>query len=174
MFVERLQDDRRYLELLNLNDPNLASEDDRYHGYRTDIQWNNTLHLNDLFTSTALSTTDLTFGYEYIDDTANVKVNSISGGFPFAQNAKASMTTNSGYLGIQTTLWQRVTLTGQMREDAVLNDTPFTWRLGAVVAVPEVLTHFKAAYGTAFRAPTLFDRVWHRFDRLHGQSQSEA
>jgi vitamin B12 transporter len=158
VFIGRLQDDRRYLESLNLNDPNLASEDDRYHGYRTDVQWNNTLHLNDLFTSTTLSATDLTFGYEYIEDSADVKVNSLSGGFPFAQNAKASMTTNSGYLGIQTTLWQRVTLTGQMREDAVLNDTPFTWRLGAVVAVPEVLTHFKAAYGTAFRAPTLFDR----------------
>jgi vitamin B12 transporter len=68
------------------------------------------------------------------------------------------MTTNSGYAGIQTTLWQRLTFTGQLRQDVVLNDTPFTWRLGAVLDVPEVLTHFKAAYGTAFRAPTLFDR----------------
>ena len=35
---------------------------------------------------------------------------------------------------------------------------PFTWRLGAVLDVPEVATRFKAAYGTAFRAPSLFDR----------------
>jgi vitamin B12 transporter len=105
-----------------------------------------------------LSATDLTFGYEYIGDSANVRVNTLSGGFPFAQNARASMTTNSGYAGIQTTLWQRLTFTGQIRQDVVLNDAPFTWRLGAVLAVPEVLTHFKAAYGTAFRAPTLFDR----------------
>jgi vitamin B12 transporter len=144
--------------LLNPLDPNQASEDDRFHGYRTDIQWNNTVHLDELFTSSVLSATDLTFGYEYIGDSANVRVNTLSGGFPFAQDARASMTTNSGYAGIQTMLWQRLTLTGQIRQDVVLNDSPFTWRLGAVLAVPEVLTHFKAAYGTAFRAPTLFDR----------------
>ena len=57
----------------------------RFHGYRTDIQWNNTVHLNDLFTSSVLTATDLTFGYECIGDTANVKANSVSGGFPFAQ-----------------------------------------------------------------------------------------
>jgi vitamin B12 transporter len=159
VFVGRLQDDRQFRQLLNpLDVINQASEDNRFHGYRTDIQWNNTVHLNDLFTSSVLTATDLTFGYEYIGDTANVKANSVSGGFPFAQNANASMTTNSGYAGIQTTLWQRVTLTGQVRQDVVLNDSPFTWRLGAVLDVPEVLTHFKAAYGTAFRAPTLFDR----------------
>jgi vitamin B12 transporter len=159
VFVGRLQDDRQFRQLLNpLDVHNLASEDNRFHGYRTDIQWNNTVHLNDMFTSSVLTATDLTFGYEYIGDTANVKANSVSGGFPFAQNANASMTTNSGYAGIQTMLWQRLTLTGQVRQDVVLNDSPFTWRLGAVLDVPEVLTHFKAAYGTAFRAPTLFDR----------------
>jgi vitamin B12 transporter len=158
VFVGRLKDDRQFRQLLNPLDPNQAAEDNRFHGYRTDIQWNNTVHLNDLFTSSVLTATDLTFGYEYIGDTANVKANSISGGFPFAQNANASMTTNSGYAGVQTTLWQRVTLTGQVRQDVVLNDSPSTWRLGAVLDVPEMLTHFKAAYGTAFRAPTLFDR----------------
>lgn len=158
LFLGRLQDDRRYRELLNPLDPNLATMDDRYHGYRTDLQWNNTVHLSDLFSSSVLTATDLTFGYEYTGDTANVRVNSSSGGFPYGQNANATRTTNSGYAGLQTTLWQRLTLTGQVREDAVLNDTPFTWRLGAVLDVPEVLTHFKAAYGTAFRAPTLFDR----------------
>ena len=28
-------------------DPNLATVDDRYHSYRTDLQWNNTVHLDD-------------------------------------------------------------------------------------------------------------------------------
>ena len=55
-------------------------------------------------------------------------------------------------------MWQRLTLTGQVRQDWVDNNTPFTWRLGAVLDVPEIATHFKAAYGTAFRAPSLFDR----------------
>ena len=48
VFVGRLQDDRHYTEALNLLDPNLASNNSRYHSYRTDAQWNNTVHLSDL------------------------------------------------------------------------------------------------------------------------------
>ena len=68
------------------------------------------------------------------------------------------MTDNAIYAGLQTTLLQRLTLTGQIRQDWVAANAPFTWRLGAVLDVPEVATRFKAAYGTAFRAPSLFDR----------------
>ena len=60
--------------------------------------------------------------------------------------------------GCRPTVLQRVTLTGQVRQDWVDSNAPFTWRLGAVLDVPEVATRFKAAYGTAFRAPSLFDR----------------
>jgi len=59
---------------------------------------------------------------------------------------------------LQTTLLQRLSVTGQIRQDWVDADVPFTWRLGAVLDVSEVATRFKAAYGTAFRAPSLFDR----------------
>jgi vitamin B12 transporter len=68
------------------------------------------------------------------------------------------MTTNAAYAGLTTTLWNRLTVTGQVRQDWVLNDSPLTWRLGSVLAVPEISTHFKVSYGTAFRAPSLFDR----------------
>lgn len=68
------------------------------------------------------------------------------------------MNDDATYAGLQSTLWQRLTVTGQIRQDWVAGNTPFTWRLGAVVDVPEVATRFKAAYGTAFRAPSLFDR----------------
>ena len=71
MFVGRVQDDRRYYEPLNPDDPNLTTVDDHYHSYRTDVQWNNTLHLDDLMHVAALSATDFTFGYEYIYDTVN-------------------------------------------------------------------------------------------------------
>jgi vitamin B12 transporter len=158
LFVGRLQDDRKYLEPFNINDPNQATVDDRYHAYRTDIQWNNTVHLNDFFESSVLSASALTFGYEHVDDHAKVRVNTSSFGLPFGQNADASMITDAGYVGLQTTLWQRLTLTGQVRQDWVGPNAPTTWRIGGVVDVPEVLTHFKAAYGTAFRAPSLFDR----------------
>ena len=42
------------------------------------------------------------------------------------------MTDDALYAGLQTTLLQRVTLTGQLRQDWVDGDQPFTWRLGAV------------------------------------------
>jgi vitamin B12 transporter len=158
VYLGRLQNDRQYTETLNPLDPNQASNDSRYHSYRTDLQWNNTVHLSDLMNMPMLSATDLTFGYEHTADNINVKVNSASGGFPFMQGARASMTDNALYAGLQTTLWQRLSLTGQVRQDWVDANSPFTWRLGAVLDVPEVATRFKAAYGTAFRAPSLFDR----------------
>ena len=158
LFLGREQDDRRYSEPLNLADPNLTSVDDRYHSYRTDLQWNNTLHLNDFFGPLPLSATDLTFGFEHTADTAHVRTNDNYAGYPYAQASAASMTDAAAYVGLQTTLWQRLTLTGQVRQDWVAANSPTTWRVGAVFDASEIDTHVKAAYGTAFRAPSLFDR----------------
>jgi vitamin B12 transporter len=158
VFIGGLDEDRRYNEALNPVDPNLATEADKYHSTRTDVQWNNTLHLDDLMHVDALSATDLTFGYEYIDDSVKTVVNETTDGSAYLQNTTAGMTTNAGYGGLQTTLWHRLTVTGQIRQDVVLDNAPFTWRLGTVLNVPEIATHFKAAYGTAFRVPSLFDR----------------
>lgn len=158
VFLGREQDDRRYYEPLNLADPNLAMVDDRYHSYRTDLQWNNTVHLNDLFSSSVLSATDLTFGYEHTADTVHVRTNDNYGGYPYAQDAHASQTDDATYLGLQTTLWQRLTLTSQIRQDWEPPNAPTTWRVGADFNAREIDTHFKTAYGTAFRAPSLFDR----------------
>ena len=158
VFVGRMQDDRRYRQYLDPRDPNLASSDSRYHAYRTDVQWNNTVHLDALLASPVMSDTALTFGYQYTDDSIKVRTNSDFGGFPFAQSANASMATNAVNLGLQSTLWERLTVTGQVRQDWVAGNAPTTWRLGSVLAVPEVLTRFKLAYGTSFRAPSLFDR----------------
>ncbi len=158
LYLGRLQDDRRYFEPFNPNDPNLATNNSRFHSYETDLQWNNTLHVGDLFRSTAVSATDITFGFERTADTAKTRINSVTDGFAFQQNTSGSMTDNAVYAGFQTMLMRRLTVTGQIRQDWVLNDSPFTWRLGAVLDVREIHTHFKAAYGTAFLAPSLFDR----------------
>ncbi|HEY1934730.1 MAG TPA: TonB-dependent receptor [Acetobacteraceae bacterium] len=158
VFLGREQEDRRYAEPLNLADPNLASVDDRYHSYRTDLQWNNTVHLDDLLHVSALSATDATFGYEYTGDNINVRTNDSYAGFPYAQNATAAQTDDAAYAGLQSTLWHRLTVTGQVRQDWIGPNSPTTWRLGAVVHVPDLDTSFKTAYGTAFRAPSLFDR----------------
>jgi vitamin B12 transporter len=158
LFLGRTQDERHYQEPLNPADPNLTAEDERYHAYRTDLQWNNTIHLNDLYPSKVLTGTDLTFGYEHTADTINVRINDSFDGFPFTSAARASMTTDAGYTGITTTLWKRLILTGQIRQDWVAGQTPTTWRLGSVLRMPELNTSFKAAYGTSFRAPSLFER----------------
>lgn len=158
LFVGRLQDGRHYKQPLDLNDPNLTSSDGRYNSYRTDVQWNNTVHLDDLLPLPNVTGTALTFGYEYTGDSINVSNNADFAGSPFSQAAKASMADNAMYVGLQTTLLDRMDVTGQIRQDWVAGSTPTTWRLGTVVRVPEIWTNFKASYGTAFRAPSLFDR----------------
>ena len=155
LFAGQLQADRRYQEPLAAADPNQTSMDSRYHSYRTDVQWNNTLHLGDL---PGLSASAMTFGYEYIGDTAKVRVNDNFGGFLFGQSATASMTTHAVYAGLQTTVQERLALTGQVRHDWVDGDSPTTWRVGGVYDLKEISTHLKLSYGTAFRAPSLFDR----------------
>ena len=158
LFLGRLQDDRHYTQLLNPLDPNQTSNDSRYHAYRTDLQWNNTLHLDPFLKIDFLSNTDLTFGYEYRADEAKVRTNSVFSGFPFGQSTNAFSYDNAGYLGLQTTLLERLTVTAQGRQDEVYNYGAFTWRAGGVFAIPEIATRLKAAYGTAFLAPSLFDR----------------
>jgi len=156
LYLSRLQDDRRYTNLLDANDPNQAMEDSRYHGYRTALQWNNTLLLPD---AGPARFTSLTFGYDHSLDSAKVRLNSITGGFVYRQNLDASASSDAGHAGIQTTLFHRLTLSGNLREEAVQNvGSAFTWRLGANLALPEIASHLKFAYGTAFRAPSLFDR----------------
>ncbi len=157
-FVGQLQDDRRYLEPLAPADPNQASSDSRYHSYRTDVQWNNILHLDSLLPVPSLSGSVLTFGYESTHDTAKVRVNEDFAGFPFGQSNQASMTDNAIYAGFQTSVLQRLEVTGQVRQDWVDDQSAATWRLGTVYDAREIGTHFKLAYGTAFRAPSLFDR----------------
>lgn len=157
-FIGRLQDDRKYLEPYMATDPNQASSDSRYHSYRTDVQWNNTLHLGALGVPAVLSATDLTFGYEYTGDDINERYSSSSLSGFYGNSARAGMGDNAAYAGLKTTLLQKLTITGQVRQDWVVNQSPTTWRLGAVYDVPSLSTHLKAAYGTAFRAPSLFER----------------
>ncbi len=150
VFLGHQQEDRRYLERLVATDPNRNAMDSRYHSQRTDVQWNNTVHI--------AQSTSITFGYEHIVDNIKVRTSSNAFGFSFAQTALAQSVSDGVHAGVQTTLWNRLTLTGQVRQDWVGINTPFTWRLGAVLDTPEIDTRFKIAYGTSFRAPSLFDR----------------
>ncbi len=152
LFVGQSRDDRRYTNLLDPDDPNFAFEDSSYEGRRTDVQWNNTVSLPDIGAAQGIAAT---FGYEHIRDSANVKLRD-SG---FAQDVDQSATADAGHVGLQGTFFERLTLTGHLRyEDTQDAGDATTWRAGAVLAVPEINSRLHAAYGTGFRAPTLFDR----------------
>jgi vitamin B12 transporter len=154
--LTRLQNDREYTITLDPADPNQATGDSRYHSRRTDAQWNNTVHLPD---AGAFTATSLTFGTEIIADQADTKIDTSSDGYPYQSFVRAHDDTESGYLGLQSTLLKRLALTGQLREDATtVGGDAFTWRLGGVLDVPEILSHIKASYGTSFNAPSLYDR----------------
>jgi len=155
-YLTGVQDDRRYTIALDPLDPNDGAGDSRYHSRRLDGQWNNSLALPDEAFATANS---VTFGYEHVSDQANTRVNTNSDYGPYDTSVRAHDEFDSGYLGAQSTLFRRLALTGQIREDATsVSGDAFTWRIGGVLDVPEILSHIKASYGTGFRAPALYDR----------------
>ncbi len=156
LYLTRLQDDRRYTVTLDPSDPNAAEGDSRYHGRRTDAQWNNTVPIDD---HGALTASSVTFGYEHESDQSDTKTDTLSGGFPYRNFVHAHDDADAGFVGAQTTVLRRLALTGQLREDGTtIAGDAFTWRLGGVLDVPEILSHLKASYGTSFRAPALYDR----------------
>lgn len=153
--LARLQTDRHYLEPLEAADPNEASGDSRYHGARDDLTWNNTIHLP---AAGPLSGSALLFGYEHRLDTSNSRLDLVTAGVPYLSAVRASATSDAAHTGLQTTLWHRLTVTADLRgEDARYGGEAATWRTGAVLALPELLSRLHAAYGTAFRAPSLYD-----------------
>ena len=155
LYFGRLQTQRSYNEALEAADPNQAQGYSSYKGGRNDVQWNNTVHLPDWGPASA---TNATFGYHYMMDTSNSFLNTAFGGYPYYSNTNAAATYNAATAGLQSVLWQRLTLTGGVGEDGgKYGGNAFTWRMGGVLAVPEALSRLKTSYGTAFRAPSLFD-----------------
>lgn len=156
LYLGRNQNDRRFTNLFDVADPGQASGRSTFQGRRTDVQWNNTVRLPDTAATTEGA---VTFGYQHINDVARVSVDTVSFGFPFRQSLAAHGDTDAGYAGAQATFLRRLTVTAQGREEATtLAGDRFTWRVGGVLAVPEIWSRLKLAYGTAFRAPALFDR----------------
>jgi vitamin B12 transporter len=155
LFIARLQNELHYQNLFDANDPNGAQANDKYYGYRTDVQWNNTVHLPNAGVTSASS---LLFGVEYNNDTANENVNEAYFGVPFIETVHASQHAIAGHAGAQTTLFDRLTLTAAVRDDAVSSfGNAVTGRIGGVLAIPEAYMQIKSSFGTGFLAPSLFD-----------------
>jgi vitamin B12 transporter len=155
LFIARLQNTLHYSNLLDAADPNNLQANDRYHGDRTDVQWNNTLQLPDAGPARFSSAT---FGIEYANDSAHESVDEVSFGSPFIETVHASQHSLAGHVGAQTTLMHRLTLTAALRDDAVSSfGNALTGRIGGVLAIPEADARLKASFGTGFLAPSLFD-----------------
>ena len=146
---------RHYTQRLEALDPNQAASDNRFRGERTVLQWSNTVRLPDWG---ATEGNALRFGAEHVQDAARTSLDISSFGFPFLSSVRAAATSNAGHAGGQTTLFGRLTLTADARQqEARYGGSATTWRTGAVLAVPEAWARAKLAYGTGFKAPSLFD-----------------
>lgn len=153
--LSQLASNRHYIEPLEAADPNATFSDTRYRGRQTTLQWNNTLHVPDWG---AARDSAVLFGIQHTTATSSSTQNANFGGYLYNSAINASSAADAGHIGVQTTVANRLTLTADGREDAGrYGGSAFTWRGGATFAVPEVWSRLKASYGTAFRAPSLFD-----------------
>ncbi len=144
------QDNRRYTNLPDWI--SAAATTDTYRGTRGVLDWGNTLRLPDLG---PLSAGALSFGVTHIGEQAE----SASGSAFFRTTVNASQHTTAGWASVQTRAFERLDLTAGVRHDAVTGiEGATTWRLGAVLALPEVNSRLRAAAGTGFNAPSLFQR----------------
>jgi len=156
LYLTRLQTDRQYIVTLDPADPSQSTENDTYGGRRYDATWNNIVHLGDLGPA---QDSHLTFGYEHINDQSRTTIDSKGIYGPYTSHVAAHADSDSLNAGYGTTFFDRLTIEGNVREDFTsLAGDAFTWRTGAVLALPEIDSRLRASYGTSFRAPALFDR----------------
>ncbi len=154
--LARIIDDRHYTVTADPLDPNNDGEDDTYHGRRNTVDWSNTVRLPSLWHVDGAA---LTFGYQHVNDNASTNLNDSFGGYPYASQTRAHDDTDAGFAGLQGRVFGRLTLDGQLREDATtIAGDAFTWRTGGVFDISEIATRLRASYGTSFRAPSLYDR----------------
>jgi vitamin B12 transporter len=145
------EDRRRYVNFPDTGNPS-GRADDLYVGERRGIAWDNTLRLP---SGGILTDASLTFGGGWDRESAE----SASGSPSFRTTVDARQTSGYGYLGAQARFFERLDVTAALRFDAPEEfGTETTWRLGAVLALPEISSRVRASAGTAFKAPSLYQR----------------
>jgi vitamin B12 transporter len=148
------EDRRRYT---NWRDSlNSSTADDLYRGRRERLAWDNTVRLSDFG---ALTANSLVFGVGSENETAFT--NSVLGSSfgAFRQDLDKSQQNGFAYIGTQHRLWDRLDVTTALRQDAPDGfDGATTWRLGGVLDLPEIASRLIASGGTAFKAPSVYQR----------------
>ncbi|WP_043337620.1 TonB-dependent receptor plug domain-containing protein [Belnapia moabensis] len=129
-----------------------ATTRDFYRGTRTTLDWGNTVRLP------AFGTLDdgaLGFGLTHTGEEARSR----SGGAGFQTLVDASQHSTGGYATLQYRAFGRLDLTAGLRHDATTGFTDATtWRVGAVLAVPEIASRLRVSAGTGYAAPSLYQR----------------
>ncbi|MFC0385351.1 TonB-dependent receptor plug domain-containing protein [Muricoccus vinaceus] len=148
--IARSQDRRRYT---NLPDSlSSSTTDDLYRGERTVYDWGNQLRLPD---AGPFDQSQLAFGLTHERE----EVRQASGSSFFRTTTNASASSTAIHAGYQVRLLRRLDLTAGIRnDDAEDYGSHATYRLGAVLALPEISARIRTAYGTAFKAPSLYQR----------------
>jgi vitamin B12 transporter len=144
------QDRRRYLNLPDAGSP--AGSYDLYRGERVVLDWANTVRLGGFG---PVSDALIAFGVAEERERAD----SASGSPFFRTTVSASQRSLAGHGGLQFRLFDRLDLSAGLRHDAPEGfDGATSWQVGGVLALPEIATRLRAAAGTAFKAPSLFQR----------------
>jgi len=129
-----------------------ARTHDYYRGTRQSVDWGNVVRLPGFGAATDGA---VTFGINY----AHEDVTSFAGNRPFRTTTAARQDTVAGHVAVQYRFWDRLDVTGGVRHDSVSDFTGHTsWRVGAVLALPEANMRIRASGGTAFNAPSLYQR----------------
>ena len=144
--------DRR--RAVNLPDQFSATRaDDLYRGDRTVVDWGNIVRLPAIGGWAADGAVG--FGYNYARENANTA----SGSAPFRSTVNASQDNHAGFVNLQYRVLGRLDVSagGRVDNTSGFGTTP-TYRLGAVYALPAVNARLRAAVGSGFAAPSLFQR----------------
>lgn len=145
-------DDRR--RAVNLPDQYSASRtDDLYRGSRTFVDWGNQVRLPAI--GGVANDGLVSFGVNWQQETSNTAFGSV----PFRGVINRSQDSAAGYVAVQYRVLNRLDVSAGGRVDSVagFGETP-TYRLGVVYHLPEANTRLRAAIGSGFAAPSLFQR----------------
>jgi len=139
----------------NVNLPDRASPtrtDDLFRGTRETYDWGNRVRIGDLG---AAQEVGFAFGITHEREQSDSR----SGNLPFQTVTNATARATAFHAGIQARFLDRLDLSAGLRQDEAEDYDGFTsWRLGAVLAVPEARSRLRVSAGTAFKAPSLFQR----------------
>jgi vitamin B12 transporter len=144
-------DDRRR----NVNLPDSLSPtrtDDLFRGTRETYDWGNRLDFGPVG---AAQDVRMTFGITREIESSDSR----SGNLPFQTVTDATARSTAYHVGGQARFLNRLEIFGGLRQDEADDYGGFTsWRLGATLDLPEINSRLLLSAGTAFKAPSLFQR----------------